>query len=116
MPSFWTIIKAVAVTLEISWPTVVDELYRRTTVETCNQRLDYWAKKLVRDAHINLQVAGKEHVKLDQLYIVMSNHQSLYDIPAVFCALDKPLRMVAKSELFRVPIWGGAMRASARCR
>jgi 1-acyl-sn-glycerol-3-phosphate acyltransferase len=40
----------------------------------------------------------------------MSNHQSLYDIPVLFQALKRRVRMVAKSELFRVPIWAGAMR------
>jgi 1-acyl-sn-glycerol-3-phosphate acyltransferase len=43
----------------------------------------------------------------------MSNHQSLYDIPVLFQALrPRRLRMVAKSELFKVPIWAGAMRAA----
>jgi 1-acyl-sn-glycerol-3-phosphate acyltransferase len=42
----------------------------------------------------------------------MSNHQSLYDIPVMYQTLRRRLRMVAKSELFRVPIWSRAMRES----
>ncbi len=42
----------------------------------------------------------------------MSNHQSLYDIPVLFQTLDLRVRMVAKTELFKVPIWAQAMRAS----
>ncbi len=43
----------------------------------------------------------------------MSNHRSHYDIPVLFQALrPRRLRMVAKAELFRVPIWAGAMRAA----
>ncbi len=43
----------------------------------------------------------------------MSNHQSLYDIPALYQTLPLRLRMVAKAELFAgVPIWAQAMRAS----
>ncbi len=110
--SLWTIIKVVSVTLRISLPTVIDELLRRTSVETCNRRLQFWAKRLVSDAHIQLEISGREHIKPNQLYIVMSNHQSLYDIPVAFCALEQPLRMVAKKDLFKVPIWGGAMKAS----
>jgi len=42
----------------------------------------------------------------------MSNHQSLYDIPALYQTLPLRLRMVAKAELFRIPIWSQAMRAA----
>jgi 1-acyl-sn-glycerol-3-phosphate acyltransferase len=40
----------------------------------------------------------------------MSNHRSLYDVPLLFDSFPHTLRMVAKSELFRVPVWGPAMR------
>jgi 1-acyl-sn-glycerol-3-phosphate acyltransferase len=39
----------------------------------------------------------------------MSNHQSHFDIPILFQALGIPIRMVAKKELFRIPIMGSAM-------
>jgi 1-acyl-sn-glycerol-3-phosphate acyltransferase len=42
----------------------------------------------------------------------MSNHQSHYDIPVLFQALKLPLRMVAKTELFRIPVMGKAMSDS----
>ena len=42
----------------------------------------------------------------------MSNHQSLYDIPVLYRTLPLRLRMVAKAELFRIPIWAQAMRAA----
>jgi 1-acyl-sn-glycerol-3-phosphate acyltransferase len=42
----------------------------------------------------------------------MSNHQSLYDIPALYQTLPLRLRMVAKAELFKIPIWAQAMRVA----
>ena len=45
-------------------------------------------------------------------YVVMSNHQSHYDIPVLYQALDISLRMVAKRELFRIPLWAQAMRSA----
>jgi 1-acyl-sn-glycerol-3-phosphate acyltransferase len=45
-------------------------------------------------------------------YVVMSNHQSHFDIPVVFQALGIPVRMVAKRELFGIPVMGAAMRYS----
>jgi 1-acyl-sn-glycerol-3-phosphate acyltransferase len=41
----------------------------------------------------------------------MSNHSSLYDIPLIFAALPGSIRMLTKSELFRVPIWGRGLAA-----
>ncbi len=46
-------------------------------------------------------------------YIIMSNHSSLYDIPVILRAIDTSVRMIAKKELFRVPIWGRAMNTAA---
>ena len=43
--------------------------------------------------------------------LVVSNHQSLMDIPAAFIAFSGNLRMVAKRELFWIPIFGQAMKA-----
>jgi 1-acyl-sn-glycerol-3-phosphate acyltransferase len=44
-------------------------------------------------------------------YVVMSNHQSLLDIPAIVATWPGRVRMVGKEELARVPVWGPAMRA-----
>jgi len=58
-------------------------------------------------------VSGLEHAPAEEAFVVMSNHRSHYDIPVLFQALSpRRLRMVAKTELFRVPIWAGAMRAA----
>jgi 1-acyl-sn-glycerol-3-phosphate acyltransferase len=44
-------------------------------------------------------------------YVVMTNHQSLLDIPSVVATWPGRIRMVSKMELSRVPVWGPAMRA-----
>jgi len=100
----------------ISVPTVIDSLLGRLTVETCDRRLLWWSKKLFRDAAIDLVVRGREHAEGSEPFVVMSNHQSLYDIPALFCSLPGRVRMVAKAELFKVPIWGKAMLAAGFIR
>ena len=47
-------------------------------------------------------------------YILMSNHQSYYDIPLLYMTIpDKAnLRMIAKKELSYIPLFGWAMAAS----
>lgn len=96
-------------TTKISVPTIVDAVLSRTSYQRCDARLDSWSRRLLSQTRTELDVHGKEHVAPGQSYVVMSNHQSHYDIPVVFQALGVPLRMVAKTELFRIPIMGRAM-------
>lgn len=53
---------------------------------------------------------GLEHLRRDEAQVVVSNHQSLFDIFVLFATLPVSLRFVAKSELSRVPVFADAMR------
>ena len=100
-------------TLRICIPTVIQSALGTLTTPICDERLDSWSRAIVRFAEIDISVEGFEHAVSQESYVVMSNHQSHYDIPVLFQALrPRRLRMVAKSELFRLPIWTGAMRAA----
>lgn len=100
-------------TLRICIPTVIQSALGTLTTPVCDARLDSWSAALVRYAKIGIDVVGLEHVPDGEAFVVMSNHRSHYDIPVLFQALrPRRLRMVAKAELFRVPIWAGAMRAA----
>jgi 1-acyl-sn-glycerol-3-phosphate acyltransferase len=97
-------------TLAISAPTVVDALLGRLTVDKCDARLRDWAHAVVARADVRLSVEGVEHVPRGRACVLMSNHQGHFDIPICYVTFPGSLRMVAKEELFRVPIWGRAMR------
>ena len=97
-------------TLAISWPTVVDAALDRVTKEACDDRLESWCHKIVKHAKVDIEVRGREHMKPGKTYLVMSNHQSLYDIPILFFVIGKNIRMITKKELFQVPIFGPAIR------
>lgn len=100
-------------TLRICIPTVIQSALGTLTTPTCDARLDSWSRAIVRFAKISIDVSGLELAPPEEAFVVMSNHQSHYDIPVLFQALrPRRLRMVAKSELFRLPIWTGAMRAA----
>ncbi len=45
-------------------------------------------------------------------YMILCTHSSFYDIPAIFVTMPGSIRMLAKRELFAVPVWGAAMRAA----
>jgi 1-acyl-sn-glycerol-3-phosphate acyltransferase len=91
---------------------VFEAVRGRVTVERTNERLRRWSGRLLAQADVRLEVVGRERIDWRETFVVMSNHRSLYDIPVLFQAVPGTLRMVAKAELFRVPIWGPAMRAA----
>lgn len=106
------LLRATGVTLRISIPTLFDAVMGKLTPEVCDARLDWWSKRLLDQAQVSLRTSGVEHARGPRSFVVMSNHQSLYDIPALYQTLPLRLRMVAKAELFRIPIWAQAMRAA----
>lgn len=100
-------------TLRISVPTVTEALFGGLTAERCDARLRDWAETLVAITRTRLVMSGQRHLPR-QACVVMSNHRSLADIPVIYAALPEEvrLRMVTKAELFRVPVWGRAMRCA----
>jgi 1-acyl-sn-glycerol-3-phosphate acyltransferase len=112
-PSLGIISHAVLETAKISLPAVWRAQRGTLTDDFCDQKLRHWSKELLDHAEVQLEVSGHEHLLPGvRSYVIMSNHQSLYDIPALFVALPLSLRMAAKAELFSVPVWGRAMTAA----
>jgi len=102
----------IAETLAISVPTVAEAALGRLTMESCDRRLARWSRRVLAQAGASIRVSGQENLVAGRTYVVMSNHRSLYDVPVLFSAYPGRLRMVAKTELFKVPIWGRAMRVA----
>jgi 1-acyl-sn-glycerol-3-phosphate acyltransferase len=108
--TLWHLTRAIAETARICAPTILEGMVGRLNEEICDARLDGWSKAILRQAKVELTVVGLENAPVGETFVVMSNHQSLYDIPVLFQALQRRVRMVAKKELFMVPGWGHAMR------
>ncbi|MDF3931651.1 lysophospholipid acyltransferase family protein [Pseudomonas citronellolis] len=72
-----------------------------------------WSGRLLRLVRMRLSVHGPVPSFNDgRRYMVLCNHSSHYDIPASFAALPGSIRMLAKRELYRIPVLGRAMRAA----
>lgn len=73
-----------------------------------------WVWIILRGSNVDLVVEGLEHVEPGRSYIVMANHRSMYDIPAIHWLLnrDRDLRWVGKKELVKVPFLGWALHVS----
>jgi len=97
----------------ITAPTVLEAFVGGGSREQHDRRLREFARRVVAGARIQLTVEGAEKVPLDRAFVYMSNHQSHIDIPVLYAAVPSPsLRMVAKTELFRIPGFGRAMRTA----
>ena len=68
-----------------------------------------WGKVLVRATGTRVKVRGLENIAPRQSYILVSNHQSNFDIFACLGYLPIQFRWIAKAELFRIPLLGRAM-------
>jgi 1-acyl-sn-glycerol-3-phosphate acyltransferase len=99
-------------TLAISAPTVVDAFRGTLTREASDARLESWARRVIGNARTRISVAGRENVTAGVPYVVMSNHQSHYDVAVIYSVLGGSVRMIAKKELFRFPVFGRAMEAA----
>ncbi len=72
--------------------------------------LTTWSRIWFRLGGVKFTVEGAT-VDPSRSYVIVSNHQSNFDIMASLLAVPVPGRFLAKKELFRVPILGAAMRA-----
>ncbi|HWR51588.1 MAG TPA: lysophospholipid acyltransferase family protein [Bryobacteraceae bacterium] len=76
-------------------------------------RTGRWFRRLGRAlAKVNpwrLHISGCENLDPNQVYVIVSNHQSLADIP-LLAHLKTDTKWLAKAELFRVPLVGWMLR------
>jgi 1-acyl-sn-glycerol-3-phosphate acyltransferase len=96
------------------WSTVTlwDSIRGKLNLERGDEIVREWSRRLLKQVDVQLKITGLENIQPNVTYVVMSNHQSLYDIPTILLALPLTIRMVAKAELFKVPLWAQAMRSA----
>jgi 1-acyl-sn-glycerol-3-phosphate acyltransferase len=70
-----------------------------------------WGETLCARCAVRVVARGVEQVEWERPLVVMANHQSHFDIPVLYAALPRVLGMLAKQELFRIPLFGRAMRS-----
>jgi len=69
-----------------------------------------WARALLSLSHIPVEILGRHHIIMDGPQIFAANHQSDVDTLVALACIPVPFRWIAKKELFRVPLFGAAMR------
>lgn len=69
----------------------------------------FWGKIQLRITGTQVRIQGLENLDPQGSYILVSNHQSTFDIFALLGYLPIQFRWTAKAELFRTPFMGWAM-------
>jgi 1-acyl-sn-glycerol-3-phosphate acyltransferase len=68
-----------------------------------------WARLLLAIGGARMRVEGLEKLEKDGAYVLVANHSSYMDTPAVLL-IPLQIRFFAKQGLFRIPLLGGHLR------
>jgi 1-acyl-sn-glycerol-3-phosphate acyltransferase len=76
-----------------------------------------FARLCLRMGATRLEVNGLERLEPDQAYVVVSNHESNWDLPSIAAGLSQLiLRYIAKKQVMQIPIFGQALRLTGNVR
>ncbi len=98
------------VTATVSILALLDFRITETTTHKAQIYPRFWAKFLTRLAGVRIRIEGMEQLDPKATYVFAGNHTSQFDIYAFQAACPHDFRWIAKKELFRIPIFGRAMR------
>jgi 1-acyl-sn-glycerol-3-phosphate acyltransferase len=71
-----------------------------------------WAYIMLAVSFVRTEIKNKAKILKGQSYVIISNHQSQYDILALVTTLGIQFRWFAKKEVLKIPIFGYALYAS----
>jgi len=114
LQNYWIMMRLGFVVLEYSLRLLFLVFFSRKYPRDKINSLNYISsKKLLAVVKAKCKVCNPFNVKIErgQRYIIMSNHCSHFDIPLIFITFPRQaIRMIAKKELFKIPIFGTAMK------
>lgn len=110
--SLFVLTAGAALTLGYAGWIVLTKLAGRPRTEAqCEAIGRSWSRKVLRVAGVRVRLEEVAPIDWDQALIVVSNHQSWFDVWALTAYLPARARFVAKEELARIPIFGAAWQA-----
>lgn len=111
LKAVWILFWAAMLTLLLFLPIVIAALVgKRGDAAFHGTQVYAWC--ILKLTGIRLVVSGREHIAPGQRYVIVSNHASYFDPPALVLALGLQYRWVIKKELRRIPLFGLALETS----
>lgn len=111
LKTVWILFWAILLTLILFLPIVVAALIGKRG-DAAFQGTQIYAWCILKACGIRLRVSGREHIRPGERYVILSNHASYFDPPALVLALGLQYRWVIKKELRKVPLFGLALETS----
>ena len=71
-----------------------------------------WARILLWTCGVKTEANGQENLPSEGSFILMSTHNSHFDIPVLIKEVPRQFRIVAKKVLFKIPIFGWILSAA----
>jgi 1-acyl-sn-glycerol-3-phosphate acyltransferase len=92
------------------WPAAFASLF--ADAHFCSPIFRVWAWLIFRTFGMSVELVGMENLQGVSSFVLVSNHQSLFDIPAVFLLIPREMRFLAKSEIKKIPVLGFMLQHS----
>jgi 1-acyl-sn-glycerol-3-phosphate acyltransferase len=106
-------LKVLGAMARVTTPSLVDIVRGTLDRSTVDDRTRWFGREVVKVLGVDLVATGADRVPTDRAYVYMSNHQSHLDIPMLYATLpSRTIRMLGKTELFQIPLWGRGLRAA----
>ncbi len=70
----------------------------------------FWARAVLAVGGITVTVRGLEKLARGRNYVYVSNHASMFDIPAILASIPDQIRIVYKKELEIIPVFGWGLK------
>lgn len=83
----------------------------RCRARACHAAPRSWSRTMLRAAGVRVELEGLENLDPPRPAVLVSNHQSWYDVFALAGHLPVDYRFVGKAELARIPVFGPAWLA-----
>lgn len=110
--TLWTYLVSFVTTFFFSSAAVIGGLLRVKHGPYYDGCTRYWSHSILWASGVPVYVEGVEHIPENQPEIIVANHASWFDIPALSTTVPKRIRFVAKKELGRIPIFGRAWKTA----
>ena len=109
--SFWVICNLFFSVIVCSIPVLLFGWFDKNKI-LVSRVAKFWSMWMIYSTGIKYKVLGVDNIDLSKQYVYMSNHESALDILFGIIAIPSKIIFLAKKELFRIPLFGWAMKSA----
>lgn len=111
-------LRVVGISVRDSLRVMLGAFFLRDKCSYNDRVIHCWARGILRTLQVKYKIFNPYNLEFDpgRPYIIMSNHLSHFDIPLIYVTFPQDsVGMIAKKELFRIPIFGWGMKLCGWC-